>query len=81
VSPVDGRDPNAVVAELVRSALGLAVPPLLTANRDSIPEWDSFGALKILLAAEDRFGVTLAEDQVAGARSIADLSAVIERAR
>jgi acetyltransferase-like isoleucine patch superfamily enzyme/acyl carrier protein len=77
---VAAGDRPAAVAELVRAALDLPAPPPPTADRDAIPEWDSFGALKILLAAEDRFGVTLAEEQVAAARSVADLLAVIQRA-
>jgi acetyltransferase-like isoleucine patch superfamily enzyme/acyl carrier protein len=73
-------DPLTAVAELVRSALDLPARPVPGTDRDAIPEWDSFGALKILLAAEDRFGVTLGAEDVAGARSVADLDAVIRRA-
>jgi acetyltransferase-like isoleucine patch superfamily enzyme/acyl carrier protein len=77
---VDDGDPLAALAELVRGALDLAVRPAPTTDREQIPEWDSFGALKILLAAEDRFGVSLGADDVAAARTVADLHAVIQRA-
>jgi acetyltransferase-like isoleucine patch superfamily enzyme/acyl carrier protein len=73
-------DPLAAVAELVRATLDLPIAPAPETDRDAIPEWDSFGALKLLLAAEDSFGVTLSEEAVAGARSVADLSAAIARA-
>jgi acetyltransferase-like isoleucine patch superfamily enzyme/acyl carrier protein len=77
---VHDGDPVAAVAELVRGALDLPTRPAPTTDREQIPEWDSFGALKILLAAEDRFGVSLGADDVAAARSVADLHAVIQRA-
>lgn len=77
---VDDSDPLAATAEVVRGALDLAARPAPTTDREQIPEWDSFGALKILLAAEDRFGVSLGADDVAAARSVADLHAVIQRA-
>ena len=74
-------DTMAAVADLVRDALDLEVGPAAATDREAITGWDSFGALKILLAAEERFAVTLAEGEVAGARSVADLAAVIRRAR
>jgi acetyltransferase-like isoleucine patch superfamily enzyme/acyl carrier protein len=77
---VSDGGPLAAVAELVRHALDLPTRPTPTTDRDQIPEWDSFGALKILLAAEERFGVSLGADDVAAARSVADLHAVIQRA-
>lgn len=48
---------------------------------DSIPGWDSLGALKLVLAIEDSFGVTLGEAELKSTRTLADLIAVLERTR
>jgi hypothetical protein len=68
------------VPVIVMRALGLASPPALEAGPSVLPQWDSLGALKLLLALEDAFSVSLAEDEVARAACVADLAAIVSRA-
>jgi acetyltransferase-like isoleucine patch superfamily enzyme/acyl carrier protein len=67
----------AVVAE----ALGLRQPPPLSAGRAGMPEWDSLGALRVMLAVEEAFDVTLDEDGVASVREVGDLAGLVRAAR
>jgi acetyltransferase-like isoleucine patch superfamily enzyme len=77
-APVGAAD--ATIPRVVMSALGLPRPPSLEDGPPSLAQWDSLGALKILLALEETFGVTLAEDEVGKAASVADLASIIDRA-
>lgn len=70
-----------VVAGVVRRALGLESDPPPEAGPDQLPGWDSLGSLKLLLALEEEFRVTLKEEVIARARSVSDLGAAVEEAR
>ena len=65
------------VAGLVQEVLGLAEPPLANQGPADIAAWDSLGTLRLLLAIEEAFGVTLEEGDMKGADTVAKLSAVI----
>jgi acetyltransferase-like isoleucine patch superfamily enzyme/acyl carrier protein len=69
------------VASVVMSALNLPAPPNPSDGPEQIAQWDSFGALKLLLALERAFQVTIREEQLKSAHSIGDLVEVIEAAR
>jgi serine acetyltransferase len=77
-----GDPPRAAerVPQVVAEALGLRAPPPEGAGPAAIPEWDSLGALRILLALEDAFAVTLDERSVAGAATVADLARAVDAA-
>ena len=47
----------------------------------SVPGWDSFSQLNFLMAAEDRFGVTIPAALVAQIVSIADMVGAIRQLR
>ncbi len=47
----------------------------------SVPGWDSFSQLNFLMAAEDRFGVTIPASQVARTVSVADMVRAIRQLR
>jgi carbonic anhydrase/acetyltransferase-like protein (isoleucine patch superfamily) len=68
------------VTMVVQQALGLAEIPPLDHGPAVIRQWDSLGALRLLLALEEAFGVTLSEDEVLGISTVADLAAVVDRA-
>jgi acetyltransferase-like isoleucine patch superfamily enzyme/acyl carrier protein len=75
-------DPEvARVPLVVKNALRLASTPTSALGPAEIPEWDSLGALKLLLALEETFSISLAEDAVARARTIGDLETIVEEAR
>jgi maltose O-acetyltransferase len=71
---------NDDVPLVVMRALGLDAPPALEHGPPQIAQWDSLGALKLLLALEDSFSVSLAEDEVARAASVSDLISLVSRA-
>ena len=76
-APTDALD----LPDLVMRVLGLARHPDPSDGPDQIPEWDSLGTLRLLLAVEERFGITLGEDDMKAARSVAHFSEVVDRAR
>jgi acetyltransferase-like isoleucine patch superfamily enzyme/acyl carrier protein len=69
------------VTAVVMKVLSLSAPPQLSDGPSQIAQWDSFGALKLLLALEKSFKVSLREEQIKSAHSIADLADVVEAAR
>jgi len=69
------------VLELIRRTLELSQLPDFLDGPDQIPQWDSLGALRILLAVEEEFSIQLGEQDMARVRSVADLIAMVERAR
>jgi acetyltransferase-like isoleucine patch superfamily enzyme/acyl carrier protein len=65
---------------VVQQSLGLADVPPLAHGPAEIRQWDSLGALRLLLALEEAFGVTLSEDEVLRVKTVADLAAVVDHA-
>jgi acetyltransferase-like isoleucine patch superfamily enzyme len=76
-APTDKLD----LPELLQRVLGLSGLPSLSDGPDQIPEWDSLGALKILLAMERSYGISIPEDQLKSAQSVARLSEIAQAAR
>jgi len=77
-------DPEAEIVDLpqlVMGVLGLSSPPADTDGPAQIREWDSLGALKIVLAVEEAYGVSLTEQELKALASLAELAQVIETAR
>lgn len=68
------------VPELLQKVLGLAHKPRPDDGPDQIAEWDSLGALKILLALERSYNISIREDQLKSAQSVARLTEVVEAA-
>lgn len=69
-------DPLAV-PELVRSVLGLGFTPQLGDGPGTIPQWDSLGSLRLLLAVEDSYGVSLGEQDMKQVYSVGRLADLI----
>jgi len=78
--PAEHDSASKSVAEVVMRAFGLSGLPGSGDGPREIPYWDSLGALKLLLALEEAFGVTLSERALLGAVTVGDLSAVVDRA-
>ncbi len=70
---------QSVIAAVMR-VFGLAVPPGLLDGPAQIPAWTPGGAVRLLLALEGDLGVTLSENQVRGARTIADVVRLVAQA-
>jgi maltose O-acetyltransferase len=74
-------DEVADLSTLVMRILGLQVRPSPHHGPAEIPEWDSLGSLKLLLALEETYGISVAEDELRAVRSIAGLSVLLESSR
>ena len=68
------------VPEVVMTSFGLNEAPSPACNRVEIPQWDSLGALRLLLSLEEAFGVALNEGEVVGIGTVADLTSLVDRA-
>ena len=68
------------VLAVLQGALGLAEPPAQGARLDSLEAWTSLGALKLLLALEQEFEISLREESVVHAPDAAALIGAIESA-
>lgn len=68
------------VGQVVQLTFGLPQVPPPEAGPGQVRGWDSLGSLKLLLALEDAFGVSLSEDEMARARTLAELGATLEAA-
>jgi acetyltransferase-like isoleucine patch superfamily enzyme/acyl carrier protein len=66
---------------LVERIFDLPEAPALSSGPEEIAQWDSFGALRLLLAIEHELEVRLDEAEMTRVKSIADLVAAVERAR
>lgn len=69
------------VPGLVQKVFGLSQRPGPEDGPQQIPAWDSFGGLRLLMAVEEAFGVSLNETQIARANTVAGLERVIDEAR
>jgi acetyltransferase-like isoleucine patch superfamily enzyme len=78
--PLPGHAGAGDVPEVVRRALGLAGGLAPEDGPSTVPQWDSLGGLRVLLALEEAFGVGLSEDVVLRVATVADLMDVVARA-
>jgi acyl carrier protein len=62
----------AAVLELEATALGD------DASMDTVPGWDSLRQMNLVLALEDRFGITIPDEDAANATSYQLLALVVE---
>lgn len=69
------------VATIVMRVFRLSSLPDLLEGPAEIPQWNSLGALNLLLALEEAFGIELRYEDVAAARSVDGLTEAVEFAR
>lgn len=74
------RESELDIPQLVQIVLGLASRPDPAAGPGEIPEWDSLGTLRLLLAIEETYGISVREKDVQSARTVAALAAVVDDA-
>jgi acetyltransferase-like isoleucine patch superfamily enzyme len=72
---------TADVPKMAMQVLGLSRVPGVHDGPMTIPEWDSLGALRLIVALEETYGIALSEDEFKGARTLLDLMEHIEEAR
>jgi acetyltransferase-like isoleucine patch superfamily enzyme/acyl carrier protein len=61
------------VAEVIRHSFGLATVPSEVTRLDDVEQWDSLGALNLLLALEEEFAVELSAESLSVVQSAGDL--------
>jgi maltose O-acetyltransferase len=69
-----GGPPEQEVPLLVQRVLGLSTAPAPGDGPDRISAWDSLGALRLVLALEEQFAITLTEDEIRTARTVGDIA-------
>lgn len=74
----DSSDVRSALLSLIQRVLVLDAPPSLNDGPERIDAWDSLGSLRLIVAVEERFEITLTEDELKSTRSIADLAQRIE---
>jgi acetyltransferase-like isoleucine patch superfamily enzyme len=83
--PIDRTGPSREVSEevprLVMLVLGLPAIPDLNAGPGQIAQWDSLGALRLIVALEESLGVALTDDDLKQVRSVGELVARVEAAQ
>lgn len=72
---------NVELLHLVCGVLGLSAKPAMTDALSEIPEWDSLGMLRLLLAIEETYGISLRENDFHSAQTVASLSDLVEASR
>ena len=78
---VEGIGSDALdMRNLVQRVLALAELPHEDQGPGEIPEWDSLATLRLLLAIEDSYGISVSADEIMSARTVAALSRIAERA-
>jgi acetyltransferase-like isoleucine patch superfamily enzyme len=75
------RRTHAVVAAIAMRVFRLAKLPGDMDGPAQIPAWTAIGYVRLLLALEEAFGLTLPVDKMRRARSIAEVANVVARAR
>jgi acetyltransferase-like isoleucine patch superfamily enzyme/acyl carrier protein len=81
IADAAGGDAVDAVPALVKAVLNLAEMPGPDDGPDQVAEWDSLGALRLVLALEERFEITLTEDEIRGVCSIRDIEKVVSDAQ
>jgi acetyltransferase-like isoleucine patch superfamily enzyme/acyl carrier protein len=66
------------MAALVQGVLGLAERPSPSDGPEQIPAWDSLGTLRLLLAIEETCRISINEDAVRAAKTVASLAEIVE---
>jgi acetyltransferase-like isoleucine patch superfamily enzyme/acyl carrier protein len=69
--------PAADIADLVQGVLGLRERPRPDEGPAQIAEWDSLGTLRLLLAIEEAFGVSISESEMRAGSTVAALSGIV----
>jgi acyl-CoA synthetase (AMP-forming)/AMP-acid ligase II/acyl carrier protein len=69
---------RALAAEVFRVDPGLLKP---TSNPETVPGWDSFSQINLIISIEERFGIRIPAARVSGIRSLGELQTAIQDIR
>jgi acetyltransferase-like isoleucine patch superfamily enzyme len=68
------------VAAILARVLGITTPLRPVSPLDALPGWGPGTAIRLMLALEESFGVTLAEQEIGASRTVADITGQVSRA-
>ena len=68
---------NAALRERVGAVVAVVLGTAEVGAAGAASEWDSLQQIEVVLAVEDEFGVTIAESDIPGLRSIDDVTALL----
>jgi len=71
--------PRERIAAIMSGILGEQVDPAREYLREQAANWDSLNHLRIVLAFEEEFGVSLLAEEVVAIRSLSDLERIAQR--
>lgn len=74
-----GREGRGDVFEVLTRTFALPAPPSPDDGPLTVRGWDSLGSLRLLLALEDAFDVSIAPEEMVRVRSVRDLEALVDR--
>jgi acetyltransferase-like isoleucine patch superfamily enzyme len=75
------RKADSTTVAVIMGVFGIATLPDPLDGPGQIPAWTSIGAVRLLLAMESAFGVTLPEDQMLTAKNVGDVVRLVTQAR
>ena len=67
------------IAAILSEILHERVDPAQEYTRDGAPNWDSLNHLRIVLALEEEFGISLESGEVLAVHSLSDLERIAQR--
>ena len=79
--PEAPRKADAAVLDIARRVFGLPLAPAAADGPGVIGQWDGHGVIRLLLALEEEFGVTLSPERMRCATNLADVSRLVTQAR
>jgi len=71
--------PRERIAAILSGILGERVDPAREYTREEAASWDSLNHLRIVLALEEEFGVSVGAEEVVAIRSLSDLERIAQR--
>jgi acetyltransferase-like isoleucine patch superfamily enzyme/acyl carrier protein len=74
-----GEDVALRVQDVAQSVFALARAPALASGPRDLPQWDSLGSLRLLLALEEAFGITLNPEEMLGVHCLSDAVVLVQR--
>jgi len=67
------------IAALLSDILQVPIDPVQEYTREQAVNWDSLNHLRIVLALEEEFGISMNPEEVVAIRSLSDLEAIARR--
>jgi acetyltransferase-like isoleucine patch superfamily enzyme len=68
------------VASVIARVFRMSTPLRVVGQLDSIPGWNPADTVRLMLALEEAFGVTLTQEDLAASRTVADIAGQVSRA-